>query len=164
LARGAKSPAGPTQEGHPDSQLQPTISSRVCAKSNSCARYNGSEKPIPPGYPSNQYKFGSKNSFSVLCIAAYIESEIGERFNLPFWKAAARQSRSPNLVRRTSATMSPPTSSHTTAQTFRLSLADRKGSDDQRTLQRQPYEVVCILFSGNCNFPAPIFIVKTLFS
>src|SRR5258708_32554764 len=33
--------------------------------------------------------------------------------------AAARQSRSPNSVRRASATTSPPTSSHTTAQTFR---------------------------------------------
>ena len=30
----------------------------------SCARYSGSENPIPPGYASYKYKFGSKNSFA----------------------------------------------------------------------------------------------------
>src|SRR6266853_6074086 len=83
LARGAKSPAGPTQEGHPDSQLQPTISSRVCATSNSCARYNGSENPIPPGYASNKYKFGSKNSFAVRCIASSIETGTNSSASAP---------------------------------------------------------------------------------
>src|SRR5208283_1934318 len=64
FALGAKSPAGPTQDGQPASHGHAWINSRVFSTNNLCARNNGSENPIPPGYASNRYKFGSKNSFS----------------------------------------------------------------------------------------------------
>src|SRR5215475_4803617 len=49
FARGAKSPAGPTQEGQPASQGHARINSRVFSVSNSCTRNSGSENPMPPG-------------------------------------------------------------------------------------------------------------------
>src|SRR5256885_10078969 len=62
FARGTKSPAGPTHDGHPSSHSHPAINSRVFSINNSCARNNGSLNPIPPGYASYKYRFGSKNS------------------------------------------------------------------------------------------------------
>src|SRR5260370_4074186 len=49
FARGARSPAGPTQEGQPCSQGHAAMSSRVFCTRNSCVRKRGSEKPMPPG-------------------------------------------------------------------------------------------------------------------
>src|SRR5580704_4930963 len=43
------SPAGPTQEGQPDSHSQLSIRARVRARSRSQARNSGSENPMPPG-------------------------------------------------------------------------------------------------------------------
>src|SRR6267154_130371 len=158
LARGAKSPAGPTQEGHPDSQLQATISSRACAKSNSCARYNGSEKPIPPGYASNKCRFGSKSSFSVLCIASSIETGANASPSTPGFGG-----RSPIAVPKSR----PSHISNNVATDFIAynspniplcrSLIE-KGSDSTNARSSvSQYEVVCISFSGNSSLPAPIF-------
>src|SRR5579872_2388929 len=64
LARSPRSPTGPTQDGQPFSHGHAAINSRVFASKRLWARNSGSEKPIPPGYASYKYKFGSKNSFS----------------------------------------------------------------------------------------------------
>src|SRR5713226_24339 len=49
FARGARSPAGPTQEGQPRSHSHAEMSSRVFCTRRSWARKSGSEKPMPPG-------------------------------------------------------------------------------------------------------------------
>src|SRR5882724_13691805 len=76
LARGTKSPAGPTHDGHPSSHSHPAINSRVFPISSPCSRNNGSLNPIPPGYASYKYKFGSKNSFILAdAISSNLRSE-----------------------------------------------------------------------------------------
>src|SRR5947209_20252091 len=52
FACGARSPAGPTQDGQPASHAQARMSSRVFCTRSSWTRKSGSEKPKPPGYAS----------------------------------------------------------------------------------------------------------------
>ena len=49
LGGGPVPPSGPTQDGHPDSQGQPSMSWRVRASRAPCMANNGSLKPMPPG-------------------------------------------------------------------------------------------------------------------
>src|SRR6266550_4475472 len=77
FARGARSPAGPTQEGQPCSHSPAELSSRDFCTRRLCVRKRGSEKPMPPGKASKRERVGWQN-----CLA------LGERAKHPAWALA----------------------------------------------------------------------------
>src|ERR1700722_10090167 len=157
------SPAGPTHDGQPCSQLQPAINSWVLRSRISCARYSGSLNPIPPGYASYRYKFGSKNSFisagSVVAVlnSCHSLSIPGLGGRSPTAVPRSRRSHiSSRLAIASSAYSSPKIPLCRSDSAYGNSVSSGPSTVIQNA-------VVCISFSGNSSFPAPIFsFVKNL--
>src|SRR6266478_987657 len=155
FARGAKSPAGPTHDGHPCSHPHAAMSSRVFCTSNSCARKSGLEKPMPPGYASKRYKLGSKSSFAFAPTTSSMRA--AEKCSAP----AASGGRSPITVPRSrpshiSSSVATDSSacSRPNMPLCRSLIVHASDSSSGRSSGIQ-YEVVCISFSGSPSFPAP---------
>src|SRR5216683_1262462 len=161
FAHGARSPAGPTHDGHPCSHPHAAMSSRVFCTSNSRARKRGSEKPMPPGYASKRYKLGSKNSFAFASTASSIR--VGEGTSAASGgrsPTAAPRSR-PSHISNSVATDSSACSSPNIPLCRSLTVNGSESSSGRSSVIQ--YEVVCISFSGSSSFPAPTFsFVKNL--